>query len=89
MSDWSFALKEVLASRYAKKMSISELARTSGIARSTLSRISNNHSNGFSLMTINRICTVLACHPGDLFRPSVQVIDRDEARARAVKSIDN
>jgi DNA-binding Xre family transcriptional regulator len=87
--DWVFSLKEVLKNRYAKKMSISELARRSGIARSTLSRIANNHTNGFNLTTINRICHVLSCHPGDLFRPAIQVLDRDEARARAIKSIDN
>lgn len=89
MSNWIFGLKEVLKNRYSREMSISELARKTSIARSTLSRIANNRSNGLSLTTLSRICNALSCHPGDLFRLVVPVLDRDEARARAIKNLDS
>lgn len=89
MSEWIFGLKEILKHRFAHEMSISELARKSGVSRATLSRMINNHSNGINLQTISRICKALSCQPGDLFRPAVHVLDRNEARARAIKHLDN
>jgi DNA-binding Xre family transcriptional regulator len=84
---YNFNLKVWLDFRTKQFPSLSALARHTGIARSTLSRIYNNHTIRIDLRTLNRLCEALQCHPGDLFKPDVPLIDRPEARARSVKAL--
>lgn len=43
------------------------LANETGIARSTISRISNNKSEKLDLESINKLCSYLRCTPADFF----------------------
>tara|TARA_B100000941_G_scaffold256124_1_gene205232 strand:- start:433 stop:639 length:207 start_codon:yes stop_codon:yes gene_type:complete len=49
-----------------KKMSVSELANKIGISIVNLSRIKNGNVKGIRYSTLNKICEVLECKPGDI-----------------------
>lgn len=49
-----------------RKISLGELARRVGIADGNLSKIKNGRVSGIRFSTLNAICTVLDCKPGDI-----------------------
>jgi putative transcriptional regulator len=46
---------------------ISEIARLTGLQPNTVSGIYNNRARRIDLDTIDTLCAVLNCQPGDLF----------------------
>lgn len=69
-----FTLDKVLAER---KMKSVQLAKKVGCTVQTISRIKNGRVRAFRVETIDTLCKVLACQPGDL----MCYLDDDEARA--------
>ena len=49
-----------------RKMSLTELADRVGITISNLSILKNGKAKAVRLETLNKICQVLQCQPGDL-----------------------
>ena len=49
-----------------KKMSVSKLANKICISIVNLSRIKNGNVKGIRYSTLNKICEVLECKPGDI-----------------------
>ena len=49
-----------------KNMSVSKLANKIGISIVNLSRIKNGNVKGIRYSTLNKICEVLECKPGDI-----------------------
>ncbi len=54
-----------------RKISLQELAERVGITQANLSKIKNNKVNAIRFSTLNKLCEVLDCQPGDLleYRP--------------------
>ncbi|MEZ5947541.1 MAG: helix-turn-helix transcriptional regulator [Hyphomonas sp.] len=50
-----------------RKMKSKDLAAAIGITEANLSKLKSGNVKGIKLDTINRICAVLECKPGDLF----------------------
>lgn len=48
------------------RMSLQDLAEQVGITQANLSKIKNNKVNAIRFSTLNKICEVLDCQPGDL-----------------------
>lgn len=57
-----------------RKISLQELAEQVGITQANLSKIKNNKVNAIRFSTLNKICEVLYCQPGDLleYEPETQ-----------------
>ena len=49
-----------------RRMSLQDLAEQVGITQANLSKIKNNKVNAILFSTLNKICEVLDCQPGDL-----------------------
>ncbi|WP_301051430.1 helix-turn-helix transcriptional regulator [uncultured Dubosiella sp.] len=49
-----------------RRMSLQDLAEQVGITQANLSKIKNNKVNAIRFSTLNKICEVLDCQPGDL-----------------------
>ena len=49
-----------------KKMSVTELAERVGITIVNLSRLKQGNVKGVRYSTLNKICEVLECKPGDI-----------------------
>lgn len=49
-----------------RKMSLTELAERVGITIANLSILKNGRAKAVKLETLNKICQVLQCQPGDL-----------------------
>ena len=49
-----------------RKMSVTELADRVGITIANLSILKNGRAKAVKLETLNKICQVLQCQPGDL-----------------------
>lgn len=49
-----------------RKISLQELAERVGITQANLSKIKNNKVNAIRFSTLNKLCEVLDCQPGDL-----------------------
>ena len=49
-----------------RKMSVTELANKVGITIVNLSRIKKGNVKGIRYSTLNKICEVLKCKPGDI-----------------------
>ncbi len=49
-----------------RRMSLQDLAEQVGITQANLSKIKNNTVNAIRFSTLNKICEVLDCQPGDL-----------------------
>jgi len=49
-----------------RKMSLNELAEKVGISNVNLSKIKNNKVNAIRFSTLEAICEVLECQPGDI-----------------------
>jgi len=58
-------LSEVLARR---GMGVTELAQRVGITQANVSNLKNGHARGVRFSTLDAICRVLQCEPGDLVR---------------------
>lgn len=56
-------LDRVMADR---KMSLNELSEKVGVANVNLSKIKNGHVSAIRFSTLEAICDVLDCQPGDL-----------------------
>jgi putative transcriptional regulator len=63
MSPVRFRLQELIDDRQTSQ---SELARQSGVAFSTISKMCRNVSAQVSLATLDALSTALECEPGDL-----------------------
>ena len=50
-----------------RKMSLNELADRVGISNVNLSKIKNNKVTAIRFSTLEAICDVLDCNPGDIF----------------------
>lgn len=60
-----------------RKISASELASRMGITLSNLSILKNNRAKAIRFSTLNSICRVLECQPGDIL--AYESGDEDEA----------
>ncbi len=49
-----------------RKMSVTELSERVGITLSNISILKNNRAKAIRLDTLNSICEVLECQPGDI-----------------------
>lgn len=58
-------LDVVLAKR---KMSVTELAEKVGITVANISILKNNRAKAIRFSTLDKICSVLECHPGDILK---------------------
>ena len=58
-----FRLEEVLADR---EMTQTELARLSGVSLVTVNAMKQNRTKQVSLQTLDKLCGVLKCEPGEL-----------------------
>ena len=56
-------LDRVMADR---KMSLNELSERVGVANVNLSKLKNGHVSAIRISTLEAICDVLDCHPGDI-----------------------
>lgn len=52
----------------AKGISVSKLAREVGISRANMSNLKFGHVRAIRFSTLDRICDVLDCQPGDIFK---------------------
>ena len=50
-----------------RRMKVSELARQTGISRTTLTALYYDRSKGVEFHVVDRICSALSCSMGDLF----------------------
>lgn len=51
-----------------KKISLNALAEKVGITNVNLSKIKNNKVNAIRFSTLEKICEILACTPGDILK---------------------
>lgn len=49
-----------------RKMSVTELSDRVGVTMSNISILKNGHAKAIRLSTLNEICKVLDCQPGDI-----------------------
>ena len=61
-----------------RKMSMNELSERVGITLANLSILKNNKGKAVRFSTLDAICKVLDCQPGDLleYRPDEEYIER-------------
>jgi len=57
-----------------RKMSATELSKKLGITMANLSILKNNKARAVRFSTLNEICKVLDCQPGDI----LEYVDDDE-----------
>ena len=50
-----------------RRLKITDVARETGLAWDTVFSIYHGRAKGVALTTIDKLCTVLGCQPGDLF----------------------
>lgn len=50
-----------------RKMSVTELSEKLGITMANVSILKNGKAKAVKIGTINKLCKVLECQPGDLF----------------------
>lgn len=55
-----------------RKMSLNELAEGVGITNSNLSILKNNKARAIRFSTLEAICRVLECQPGDILEYSIE-----------------
>ena len=65
-------LDRVMADR---KMSLNELSERVGVANVNLSRLKNGHVSAIRFSTLEAICDVLDCQPGDILEFEREVRD--------------
>ena len=59
------------------------LAKETGISHSTLWRLKKGRAVGINLSTLERICQILGCQPGDVLRLAS---DKKKVRKRTTRS---
>ena len=64
------------------RLTIRDLARKAGISEPAVSRLYHDKAERFDRSTLNSLCKVLDCQPGDLFE---YVPDKPKRRAKKVK----
>ena len=57
-----------------RKMSVSELSERVGFTLANVSLLKNEHIKAFKLSTLDKLCRVLECQPGDL----LEYVESDE-----------
>jgi putative transcriptional regulator len=63
MSEIEVRLDRLLVER---KTTLAELAERVGVTYANLSILKNNHARAIRFSTLERLCAVLECQPGDL-----------------------
>ena len=63
-----------------RKMSVTQLSQQVGITMANISILKNGRAKAVKLETLNRICRVLDCQPGDLleYREEPQEAEKEE-----------
>jgi putative transcriptional regulator len=56
-------LDVILAKR---KMSVTELSEKLGLTMANVSILKNGHARGIRFQTLDKICSILDCQPGDI-----------------------
>ena len=51
-----------------RKMKAKDLADALGVTDAQLSKIRNGHMKGIKFDTLDRLCNILECEPGDLLK---------------------
>lgn len=62
-----------------RKMSLNELSERVGVSTTNLSLLKNGKVRGVRFSTLDAICEVLDCQPGDLLEHSLSGAGSDEA----------
>jgi putative transcriptional regulator len=70
-----------------RKMRSKELAALIGITEANLSLLKSNHVKGVRFETLDRICAVLRCQPGDLLEYRDDAAD--SAEPQVVRQLDS
>ena len=66
-------LDRVMADR---KMSLNELSEKVGVANVNLSKLKNGHVSAIRFSTLEAICDVLDCQPGDILEFEREIRDK-------------
>ena len=61
-----------------RKMSVTELSEKLGITMANVSILKNGKAKAVKIETINKLCKVLECQPGDLFAYEEDEEDEEE-----------
>lgn len=63
-----------------RKMSVTELSERVGVTMANLSVLKNGKARAVRFSTLERICQVLDCQPGDIleFDPTKEAVNDDE-----------
>ena len=61
-----------------RKMSVTELSEKLGITMANVSILKNGKAKAVKLETINKLCKVLDCQPGDLFAYEEEEEEKEE-----------
>ena len=61
-----------------RKMSVTELSEKLGITMANVSILKNGKAKAVKIETINKLCKVLDCQPGDLFAYEEDEEEKDE-----------
>ena len=62
-----------------RKMSVTELSEKLGITMANVSILKNGKAKAVKIETINKLCKVLECQPGDLFAYEEDEEEKDES----------
>ena len=63
-------LRELMAAKgrqEGRRIAYDDILSTTGISKSTLTRLANDRAGRIYISTIDRICSYFDCQPGDLF----------------------
>ena len=61
-----------------RKMSVTELSEKLGITMANVSILKNGKAKAVKIETINKLCKVLECQPGDLFAYEEDEAEKEE-----------
>lgn len=61
-----------------RKMSVTELSEKLGITMANVSILKNGKAKAVKIETINKLCKVLECQPGDLFAYEEEEEEKEE-----------
>jgi putative transcriptional regulator len=66
-----------------RKMSVADFANAVGITPANIAVLKNGRARAIRLTTLDSICRVLDCQPGDILRWTTDSLDRRETRWNA------
>ena len=69
-----------------RRMTLTELADRIGITLANLSILKTGKARAIRFSTLDAICKVLACQPGDVLRFEPEEAERERSRAAARRS---